>query len=129
MKCLIVDDDVICRKALYERLKEVAECEEAVDGCEAVAKFRDAIRKQAPFDVVFLDLIMPGLDGHETAREIRRIEEEAANAEEVKIVVLTVLNSVNDAMKAFYLGRCFSYMVKPASEDQLISTFKELGIF
>jgi two-component system, chemotaxis family, chemotaxis protein CheY len=72
MKCLIVDDEIICRKAVITILKEVAECEEAADGSEALAKFSHALERNEPYDAVFLDILMPGIDGHQTARAIRR---------------------------------------------------------
>ena len=128
MRCLIVDDDVICRKAVALILKEVAVCEDADNGSEAVAKFSEALQKDEPYDVIVLDIIMPGIDGHDTAKEIRKIESELSSSTKVKIIMLTVLNSVNDAMKSFCYADAVAYMVKPASEEKFLNTFKELGL-
>lgn len=128
MRCLIVDDDTICRKAVALILLEVAHCDEAVNGSEAMEKFKEALQKDDPYDVIFLDIIMPGMDGHDTAREIRKIESEVSGSARVKIIMLTVLDSVNEAMKSFCYARSIAYMVKPPSEERIIKTFKEVGL-
>lgn len=128
MRCLIVDDEIICRKAVALILKEVAHCDEAGNGREAVEKFREALQKDEPYDVIFLDIVMPGLDGHETAIEIRKLERELPNSPPVKIIMLTVLDSVNDAMRSFCYANSIAYMVKPPSEERFINTFKEVGL-
>jgi two-component system, chemotaxis family, chemotaxis protein CheY len=129
MKCLIVDDDIICRKSVALILKEVAECEEAADGTEALVKFSQALKENAPFDVIFLDILMPGIDGHQTAQAIREIERESFRAGSAKIIMLTVVNSVNDAMTSFCQGQAAAYLVKPASEEKFFTAFAKLGIF
>ena len=128
MKCLIVDDEIICRKAVITILKEVAECEEAADGSEALAKFSHALERNEPYDAVFLDILMPGIDGHQTARAIRELESGSSSAGSVKIIMLTVLDSVNDAMTSFCHGQSAAYLVKPASEEKFIMTFRKLGL-
>lgn len=128
MRCLIVDDLSICRKAVALILKGVAECDDAVDGDEAVAKFRAALQKGEPYDVIFLDILMPGIDGHDTAKAIRAVENELSSSTKVKIIMLTVLNSVNDAMKSFCSAHPVAYIVKPPSKEKFFNTFKELGL-
>jgi len=128
MKCLIVDDEIICRKNVITVLREVAHCVEAVDGSEAVLKFSQALGQNDPYDVVILDIIMPGIDGHQTAQAIREVESKSSSAGKVKIIMLTVLDSVNDAMTSFFCGQSVAYLVKPASEEKFLGTFKKLGL-
>lgn len=128
MRCLIVDDDMICRKSALLALEEVFHCDEAADGSEAVAMFRQALHQEDPYDVVLLDIVMPGIDGHETAMEIRKAETDFWGREKVKIIMFTVLDSANDAMKSLCYAHSVAYMVKPVSEVRLIGTFKELGL-
>ena len=70
-KLLIVDDDIRLRK-LVRTYGEVEhyECEEAADGLSALEKLQDA-----DFDLVILDVMMPGLDGFETLERIRKTSE------------------------------------------------------
>jgi two-component system, chemotaxis family, chemotaxis protein CheY len=128
MRCLVVDDEIICRKAVVTILEEVAECDEAADGGEALAKFSQALGKNEPYDVVFLDILMPGIDGHQTAQAIREVERASSSGGSVKIIMLTVLDSVNDAMTSFCYGQSIAYLVKPASEEKFLGTFKKLGL-
>jgi two-component system, chemotaxis family, chemotaxis protein CheY len=128
MRCLIVDDDAICRKAVGVLLEEIANFDEAADGEEAVAKFGEALRHEEPYDVIFLDILMPGIDGHETASQIREIERGFPDQPKVKIVMVTILNSVNDAMASYLNVDSTAYLVKPASEGKFIDTFKTLGL-
>jgi two-component system chemotaxis response regulator CheY len=128
MRCLIVDDEIICRKKVHCILHEVAHCDEAANGSDAVARFTKALQRQEPYDVVILDILMPDIDGHDTAVKIREVEKELATDAGVKIIMLTVLDSVNDAMRSFAYAQATAYMVKPVSEEKLIGAFKELGI-
>jgi two-component system, chemotaxis family, chemotaxis protein CheY len=128
MKCLVVDDEIICRKAVVTLLEEVAECDEAADGGEALAKFSQALGKNEPYDVIFLDILMPGIDGHQTAQAIREVERGSSSGMGVKIIMRTVLDSVNDAMTSFCFGQSAAYLVKPPSEEKFIGTFKKLGL-
>jgi two-component system chemotaxis response regulator CheY len=128
VRCLIVDDDIICRKSVLLALEEVFRCDEAADGREAVAMFTQALQKEDPYDVVLLDIIMPGINGHETAMDMRKVEGNLLGLEKTKIIMLTILDSANDAMKSFCYARSVAYMVKPVSEAKLISTFKEVGL-
>jgi two-component system, chemotaxis family, chemotaxis protein CheY len=128
MRCLIVDDEIICRKSVRLLLKEVAECDDAVDGDEAVDKFCKALENNTPYDVIFVDILMPGIDGHETIKQIRQVEKEQSCSTKVKIIMLTILNSINDAMSSFCHADSVAYIVKPASEEKFIRTFKELDL-
>lgn len=128
MRCLIVDDDTICRKSVLLVLEEVFQCDEAADGSEAVTMFRQALLEEDPYDVVLLDIIMPGMDGHETAQELRKVEADFWGRERVKIIMLTVLDSVNDAIRSLCYARSVAYLVKPVSEDKLIGAFKKVGL-
>ena len=128
MKCLIVDDEIICRKAVVTVLKEVAQCEEAADGSEALAKFSQALGGNEPYDVIFLDILMPGMDGHQTAQAIREVESKSSSSGNVKIIMLTILDSVNDAMASFCHGQSTAYLIKPASDEKFLGIFKKLGL-
>lgn len=127
MRCLVVDDQIICRKAVVLSLEGLADCDDAVDGSEAVVKFRAALEKGEPYDLIVLDILMPGIDGHDTAREIRKAERELSTGPQVKIIMLTVLESVNDAMKSFCYGSA-AYIVKPASREKFAEKLAEIGL-
>lgn len=65
MRILIVEDDFIGRKVLQRLLLEYGECDVAVDGVEAVKAFDLAWSAGMPYDVLFLDIMMPNMSGHD----------------------------------------------------------------
>jgi DNA-binding NtrC family response regulator len=105
---LIVDDDAGLRLALRDRFEHWG-CQVtlAADGQEALAA---CARRQ--FDLVLLDLTMPGLSGMEVLQRLRQ-EEYGAD-----IVVLTAHGSVDNAVKALQLGAA-DFLTKPADFDLL----------
>ena len=130
MRCLIVDDEGFSREFVATLLKDIAECEEAATGNEAVAKFTAAQEGGAPFDLILLDIMMPEMNGHDTAKAIRSIEKERGLDlnNRVKIVMLTALNSTQDAMESFCSAQSAAYIVKPVSRENLLGVISKLGL-
>lgn len=75
-KILYLDDDEILRKATSRFLGKVGcQVEAASDGQDAVARYRKAGRTGTPFDLVILDLSLPGgMGGEETLRRLRQLD-------------------------------------------------------
>ncbi len=73
-RALVVDDSFHARAALVDLLQELTfEVSEAAGGLEAIDAVRTAAIEGRPFDVVYLDWRMPGIDGLDTARRIRAL--------------------------------------------------------
>lgn len=128
MKCLIVDDEVFCREFVATLLRDVARCDQASEGKAALAKFSQAQQNEEPYDLVILDIMMPGLSGHDTAKAIRSLENEQTLGKKVNIIMLTALNSANDAMESFCEAQSAAYLVKPVSKDGLFNAISKLGL-
>ena len=82
---------------------------EARDGQSAI----DAVREEA-FDIAFVDVGLPGVDGYEVARRIRA----AAPGREISLVALTGYGMENDRKKAFDAG-FDEHLVKPADHEKV----------
>ncbi|MBN1910375.1 MAG: response regulator [Pirellulales bacterium] len=127
MKFLIVDDDSACRALLEDILGELAHCEEAADGAEAVEQFREALDAGEPYDLICLDIMMPHVDGHQALDEMRKIEYERGiyGSSGVKVVMTTALSDSKHCIRAFHEG-CESYVTKPINSQQLLEQVKML---
>jgi two-component system, OmpR family, KDP operon response regulator KdpE len=99
---LIVDDDAAVRRALHITLRTLGfSILEAAGGEEALA-----LARTASFEVVLLDINMPGMDGVQTCRDLRRL------FPRVGILMLTVRDSEEDKVTALEAG-ADDYVTKP----------------
>jgi len=64
---LVVDDDLVARRTLVGVLQTAFHKPESVENGEAAL----ALAREKPFDVIFLDVVMPGMDGFEVCSKIR----------------------------------------------------------
>ena len=112
-KILIVDDELSVRNSLREWfLEDGFSVETAEDGNAALQRMNDG-----PYDIVIIDLKMPGMDGITLERRIREIDKNAA------IIILTAFASVETAVEALKLG-AFDYVTKPVDPDELSNTVR-----
>lgn len=128
MKILIVDDDKINRKFLNAMLVGVGQIEMAKNGQEAIDMVTDSLSKSDPFDVIFLDIMMPEMDGIETLQNIRSVENDNDILLEdgAKIVMVTALADKQNVLSAFSKG-CEYYLVKPVQQSKVFSLLEEMG--
>jgi CheY-like chemotaxis protein len=118
---ILIVDDVPLNRVLVEKMLgnfnfKVRQCE---NGLECMKEFY----YQKP-DLVLLDILMPLMDGFEVIEAVR----ENPQWKNVKIVVLSALNSNEDIVKAFNLG-ANDFITKPIVMDKLLNTVaKHLGL-
>ena len=106
---LVVDDQEVVRKSYLRSLADTRSNVEAVDSGDGALR---AMETRA-FDVVMLDLRMPGRDGMSVLRTIKEKWPES------EVVVITGYPSVDTAKEAIRLGAC-DYLAKPVSPDDVI---------
>jgi DNA-binding response OmpR family regulator len=113
MKVLLVDDEEEFVKALAERLKmRDLRSDTVLDGEEALSFVED----QEP-DVMVLDLKMPGIDGMEVLRQVRKAYPK------IQVIILTGHGTERDEEEAKRLG-AFDYLEKPVNLDVLVKKMK-----
>lgn len=125
VRVLIVDDNHTNRR-IFSKMLEGLGCEVSAvaGGTEVIpALFRGLLTK-APFDLVLLDMNMPGMDGERTLREIRN----ETLTQEIKVIIVTSIGRRNELSRVYELG-CSGYMVKPIRQSQLQGVIEDaLGL-
>jgi DNA-binding NtrC family response regulator len=113
-KVLLVDDEQEFIETLSERLKmRDMQAKLALDGEKALA----AVEEDEP-DVMLLDLKMPGMDGMEVLRQVKKAYPN------VQVVMLTGHGSEKDEEQAQRLG-AYAYLQKPVDLERLVVTLRD----
>lgn len=113
-KVLVVDDEKEFLETIIKRLQKRNLSVEGVEsGEEALEKI-----SAGNFDVVLLDVKMPGMDGVATLREIKRLKPLT------EVVMLTGHASVESGIEGMKLG-AFDYLMKPMELEQLFEKLKD----
>lgn len=114
IRALLIDDEEDLVSALAERLGfRGIEAEFAVSGAEALEKM-----SQAQFDVVLLDLKLPGMSGIEVLRELRR------SYPDVPVLLITGHGAPID-LPEFKSEEHFDYLAKPVDINVLMTKMRE----
>ncbi|EHJ48973.1 response regulator receiver protein [Solidesulfovibrio carbinoliphilus subsp. oakridgensis] len=120
-KILIVDDEVHIRMLLEQTLEELEEdCGVEILSAQNGEEGLELIRSQKP-DVVFLDIMMPKLNGYEVCQ---RVKEDPAITS-IGIVLLTAKGQEVDRRQGLELGAS-RYMTKPFDPDEVLRVAREL---
>ena len=118
MRILVVDDEPDLVEALARGLRrEGYAVDTALDGDEALAK-----ASWTPYDLVCLDITMPGVDGLEVCRALR-----VNSAEGVvpRVLMLTARDTLEDRVRGLDVG-ADDYLVKPFAFDELAARVRSL---
>lgn len=109
----IIDDEPIIHEVLGDLLStEGYEVEMSSNGEEALRKY-----SSQAFDLVLLDLLMPGMDGIEVLKTLKKMDPYAV------IIIITAYASIESAISAMKIG-AFDYIQKPFKHDELLLTVK-----
>ena len=115
-KILIVEDGEMNRDLLVQLLEDNYELVEAADGKQGLA-----MAAQEKPDLILLDINLPGMDGYEVTKEIRRDE----TLKETPIIAVTAHAMAGDEQKTLAAG-CNDYLSKPIEEEELWTKVENL---
>jgi two-component system chemotaxis response regulator CheY len=129
MRILVVEDDFISRRLLCRYLQAVGECDVAVNGNEAIGAFKQMLMSGARYDLVCLDIMMPGMDGQETLKRLRALEAEEGivEGERCRVIMTTALEDQTNVMAAFS-NAADGYVVKPIEKRKFLETLTTIGL-
>jgi two-component system chemotaxis response regulator CheY len=128
MRILVVEDDIGSRDLLCNILSRYDSCTSAFDGNEAIEEFVKGWVNGYPYDVMFIDLMIPGMNGIDVIDKIREIESttKISKDERIKIVVTTAYDS---EFRSVILNMgCEGYLVKPINKDDVFNFLKEFNL-
>lgn len=112
---MLVDDEVPFVETITKRLqKRELTVITALSGDEALER----LAENRNLDVVILDVKMPGLDGIETLREMKKIYPR------IEVIMLTGHATIETAIEGMKLG-AYDYLMKPCDIDQLMTKVEE----
>jgi CheY-like chemotaxis protein len=116
-RVLVVDDDEVIRRLIAVNLQlEGFDVEMAVDGQDCLER----VTEVAP-DVITLDVMMPRLDGWETAVQLRKSPDTA----HIKVVLITARAQEDDKTRGTHVG-ADAYLTKPFDPNEMIRVIREL---
>jgi diguanylate cyclase (GGDEF)-like protein/PAS domain S-box-containing protein len=121
-RTLVVDGDEVSREILARYLATLnLSCSVAGDAIQARELLRAAARDNQPFDLVVVDLMMPGADSFALASAIKEI----SSIKLPKLVMLTAFDQTGQRNRAFTEGFA-AYLVKPVKKSLLFSTMEDV---
>lgn len=122
---LIVDDNPENRELLGEILREVASCDFAASGKEAIEAYNAAAQSGDPFHLILLDIELPEVNGLEILEKIRDSEREAGIplGEGVPVIIVTAYEK--RFLEAYNKG-CDDYVLKPIDTDILMKKIADI---
>ena len=119
MRALFVDDEVEFLELMHKRLtRRGMDVITAPDGQTALQLLDQAIQEGQTFEIVVMDVRMPGMDGLETLRHMKE------KAPKIPVILLTGHACMGVAVQGLDLG-AYDYMLKPVAISELIIKMEE----
>jgi two-component system chemotaxis response regulator CheY len=119
MRILVVDD---VQMSLYQVEKAVRPFGEVIahkDPLQALKEFKDSAQVGQAFDLVFLDISMPSMDGLEFLRHLREAEQEFGLADRRSRVVMVTSHSEHEFVAKAIQKGAQGYLLKPIVPEKL----------
>ena len=119
MRALFVDDEVEFLELMHKRLtRRGMDVITAPDGQTALNLLDQAMQEGQTFEIVVMDVRMPGMDGLETLRHMKE------KATKIPVILLTGHACMGVAVQGLDLG-AYDYMLKPVAISELIIKMEE----
>lgn len=119
-RLLLVDDSPENRRLICMYLKDSGfTIDEASDGQQAVAAFETEV-----YDLILMDIQMPGVDGYSATRQIRALEADDGGRDKTPIIALTAFSMDEDVDRSLAAG-CDAHLTKPVEKKTLLAMIEK----
>lgn len=128
MRILVVDDELVSRAKLQKNLEAYGQCESAAGGRQALELIDSALASGQPYDLVTLDVAMPGMNGNDLLLELRRREKASLTpGNGSKVLMVTAHGERSQVVECMQSG-CDDYVIKPVKPDDIRKKLRILGL-
>jgi len=129
MKTLVVEDDATSRLLLVQFLSEYGSVDAVDNGESALELIERSLKEHLLFDLICLDIMLPGMDGQKILGLIRNAEERAGYqvGRGSKILMTTSLRDKDNILTAFR-SLCDGYLRKPFAKAALQEQLRTLTL-
>ena len=134
MRILVVEDNDACMVFLHETLTNMGgvssvTIDSASTGEDGLQMYKTAEKSENPYELIFMDIMLPGIDGLQTLEEIRAHESslQLTESQKIKVIMTTALDDSTKASRAFFQGGAISYITKPITPEKILEEMKKFG--
>lgn len=129
IKILLVVDELTSRRVLHSFLSPAGEVDVAVNRNKGLAAIKKAFDNNSPYELIFLDITMPELDGIVILKKIRQLESQYGLNEHARSkVIITSENTDKDVILKAARSGSTSYMIKPIDKTRLYNEIHKNGV-
>ena len=125
-KILVVEDDTASALYLAKVLKKYGTVDVCGSGPEALEFFKIAFEAEQPYDILFIDILLPELDGYHIAKFIRKWEMQHSGDYQPVLIMESSFAYTDEILKAFASGVNL-YITKPFHKEQIEGFMSECG--
>jgi two-component system chemotaxis response regulator CheY len=125
-----VDDEITSRFILKAILDQYFTCDMAENGEEALCAFDQAHLQDTHYNVICLDITMPGMDGLKVLKSIKDAELALSLGPqlEAKVIIVTADNASATILNSFFECGASAYITKPIDRHKLIHELNNLAL-
>ena len=115
------------RDLLAYFLEDRATTVSADSGEEALRLVEEGLQSDNHFDLICMDIGLPGISGHEALKAIREMEV-LHGASRAKVFMVTASSSPDDMIDALVTGGCDDYLTKPLMKQSFLTLLEKYGL-
>jgi len=127
---LVAEDSEFQRLHLVKILSEYGECDQAGDGDQAVELARQALAAETFYDLIVMDILMPGTNGHAALKKIMEMQLEAGIDRDklAKVIMLSSLSDPENILTAQFDEGADIYITKPYEPETVVESLANLSL-